>query len=233
MKEREKNKSGRGQRDLFIKVKSAKGRRASSTRWLQRQLNDPYVQRAKREGYRGRAAFKLIEINEKYNFLLPGKNIIDLGCAPGGWSQVAHQVAGNQGKVLGIDLSFVEELPGVEIIRGDIEDPEIIEQIISFFNKKVDSVICDLSPNVSGNWSVDHAIQISLNYTAEKLMEKILSNKGNALFKVFDGEYSAEFYEFIRKKFIKTKLLKPKASRKSSSELYCICMGYLNSEKSE
>ena len=156
-----------------------------------------------------------------------------MGCAPGGWLQVARQISGNQGKVLGIDLSFVEDLPGVEIIRGNIEDPDIFEEIMSFFNRKVDSVICDLSPNVSGNWSVDHAVQISLNYTAEKLMEKTLSNKGNALFKVFDGEYSAEFYEFVKKKFIKTKLLKPKASRKSSSELYCICMGYLNSEKSE
>ena len=155
-----------------------------------------------------------------------------MGCAPGGWSQVAHKIAGNQGKVLGIDLSFVEEIPGVEIIRGDIEDPDILEQIQSFFNRKVDSVICDLSPNVSGNWSVDHAAQISLNYTAEKLMEKTLSNKGNALFKVFDGEYSSEFYEFIKKKFIKTKLTKPKASRKPSSELYCICMGFLNSENS-
>ena len=104
---------------------------------------------------------------------------------------------------------------------------------MSFFNRKVDAVICDLSPNVSGNWSVDHAAQISLNYTAEKLMEKTLVNKGNALFKVFDGEFSAEFYEFIKKKFIKTKLTKPKASRKPSSELYCICMGFLNSEKSE
>ena len=99
MKEREKNSSGRGQRELFVKVKSAKGRRASSTRWLQRQLNDPYVQRAKREGYRGRAAFKLIEINEKYNFLVPGINIIDLGCAPGGWLQVAVDKVNSTGKI--------------------------------------------------------------------------------------------------------------------------------------
>ena len=194
---------------------------------------DHYRRLAHEQGYRSRASYKLKEINKSYRIIGPGSYVLDLGCAPGGWSQVAHQVAGNQGKVLGIDLSFVEELPGVELIRGDIEDPDILEEIMSFFNRKVDSVICDLSPNVSGNWSVDHAVQISLNYTAEKLMEKTLSNKGNALFKVFDGEYSAEFYEFIRKKFIKTKLLKPKASRKSSSELYCICMGYLNSEKSE
>ena len=144
---------------------------------------DHYRRLAHEQGYRSRASYKLKEINKSYRIIGPGSYVLDLGCAPGGWSQVAHQIAGNQGKVLGIDLSFVEELPGVEIIRGDIEDPDILEQIMSFFNRKVDSVICDLSPNVSGNWSVDHAVQISLNYTAEKLMEKILSNKGNALFR--------------------------------------------------
>ena len=194
---------------------------------------DHYRRLAHEQGYRSRASYKLKEINKSYRIIGPGSYVLDLGCAPGGWSQVAHKIAGNQGKVLGIDLSFVEEIPGVEIIRGDIENSDIQEQIISFFNRKVDAVICDLSPNVSGNWSVDHAAQISLNYTAEKLMEKVLVNKGNALFKVFDGEFSAEFYEFVKKKFIKTKLTKPKASRKPSSELFCICMGFLNSEKSE
>ena len=174
---------------------------------------DHYRRLAHEQGYRSRASYKLKELNKSYRIIGPGSYVLDLGCAPGGWSQVAHQISGNQGKVLGIDLSFVEEIPGVEIIRGDIED--------------------DLSPNVSGNWSVDHAAQISLNYTAAKLMEKTLDAKGNALFKVFDGEYSAEFYEFLKKKFIKIKLTKPKASRKPSSELYCICMGYLNSEKSQ
>ncbi len=157
---------------------------------------DHYRKLAHEQGYRSRASYKLKEINKSYRIIGPGSYVLDLGCAPGGWLQVARQISGNQGKVLGIDLSFVEDLPGVEIIRGNIEDPDILEQIMSFFNRKVDS-------------------------------------KGNALFKVFDGEYSAEFYEFVKKKFIKTKLLKPKASRKSSSELYCICMGYLNSEKSE
>ena len=123
---------------------------------------DHYRRLAHEQGYRSRASYKLKEINKSYRIIGPGSYVLDLGCAPGGWSQVAHQVAGNQGKVLGIDLSFVEELPGVELIRGDIEDPDILEQILSFFNRKVDSVICDLSPNVSGNWSVDHAVQISL-----------------------------------------------------------------------
>ena len=194
---------------------------------------DQYRKLAHEQGFRSRAAYKLKELNKSYRIIGPGSYVLDLGCAPGGWSQVAQKLSGNQGKILGIDTSFVEDLPDVKFIQGNIDDENIVEDILEFFGRKADSVICDLSPNVSGNWSVDHAAQISLNYTAEKLMEKILVEKGNALFKVFDGEYSAEFYEFLKKKFIKTKLTKPKASRKPSSELYCICMGFLNSEKSQ
>ena len=186
---------------------------------------DHYRKLAHEQGYRSRAAYKLKEINKSYRIIGPGSYVLDLGCAPGGWSQIAQKISGNQGKVLGIDTSFVEDIQNVEIIQGDIDDPAIVDEIIQYFGKKVNSVICDLSPQVSGNWSVDHSIQISLNYSAVKIMDKVLEKKGNALFKVFDGEYSSEFYDFIRKKFIKTKLTKPKASRKPSSELYCIGMG--------
>ena len=186
---------------------------------------DQYRKLAHEQGYRSRAAYKLKEINKSYRIIGPGSYVLDLGCAPGGWSQVAQKLSGNQGKILGIDTSFVEDLPDVKFIQGNIDDENIVEDILEFFGRKADSVICDLSPQVSGNWSVDHSIQISLNYSAVKIMDKVLEKKGNALFKVFDGEYSSEFYDFIRKKFIKTKLTKPKASRKPSSELYCIGMG--------
>ena len=186
---------------------------------------DQYRKLAHEQGFRSRAAYKLKELNKSYRIIGPGSYIVDLGCAPGGWSQVAQKISGNQGKVLGIDTSFVEDLPDVKFIQGNIDDDMIVNEILEFFGRKVDSVICDLSPQVSGNWSVDHSIQISLNYSAVKIMDKVLEKKGNALFKVFDGEYSSEFYDFIRKKFIKTKLTKPKASRKPSSELYCIGMG--------
>ena len=116
-------------------------------------------------------------------------------------------------------MAFVEEISNVKIIQGDIEESSIVDEIMEYFGKKADSVICDLSPQVSGNWSVDHATQISLNYSAVKIMDKVLEKKGNALFKVFDGEYSLEFSDFMKKKFVKTKLTKPKASRKPSSEL--------------
>jgi len=187
---------------------------------------DQYRKLAHEQGFRSRAAYKLKELNKSYRIIGPGSYIVDLGCAPGGWSQVAQKISGNQGKVLGIDTSFVEDLPDVKFIQGNIDDDMIVNEILEFFGRKVDSVICDLSPQVSGNWSVDHATQISLNYSAVKVMDKVLERKGNALFKVFDGEYSSEFYDFIRKKFIKTKMTKPKASRKPSSELYCICMGF-------
>jgi 23S rRNA (uridine2552-2'-O)-methyltransferase len=188
---------------------------------------DQYRKLAHEQGFRSRASYKLKEINKSYRIIGPGSYVLDLGCAPGGWTQVAQKISGNQGKVLGIDLSFVEEIPNAKIIKADIENIDVIDEINSYFGKKVDSVICDLSPQVSGNWSVDHATQISLNYSAVKVMEKVIKNKGNAVFKVFDGEYSAEFFDFMKKKFIKTKRTKPKASRNPSSELYCICMGYI------
>ena len=188
---------------------------------------DFYYNKAKVEGYRSRASYKLKQINEVHKIIKRNDSVVHMGAAPGGWLQVAQKISGNQGKVMGIDISFVEEIPNVKIIQDNIENIGVIDEVISYFGKKVGSVICDLSPQVSGNWSVDHAAQISLNYSAVKIMEQVLDKKGNALFKVFDGEYSAEFFDFMKTKFVKTKRTKPKASRKPSSELYCVCMGYL------
>ena len=188
---------------------------------------DQYRKLAHEQGFRSRSSYKLKELNKSYRIIGPGSYVLDLGCSPGGWLQVAQKISGNQGKVMGIDISFVEEIPNVKIIQDNIENIGVIDEVISYFGKKVGSVICDLSPQVSGNWSVDHAAQISLNYSAVKILEQVLEKKGNALFKVFDGEYSAEFFDFMKTKFVKTKRTKPKASRKPSSELYCICMGYL------
>ena len=186
---------------------------------------DHYRKLAHEEGYRSRSAYKLIELNKSYRILGPGHFVLDLGCAPGGWTQVASKIVGNKGKVMGIDTSFVEEIPGVYMLKASIND-DITEEIFLFFDKKINAVISDLSPQVTGNWSVDHSIQISLNYDAAKIMEQVLAKKGNAIFKIFDGEYSNEFYEYLKKKFSKIKLTKPKSSRKPSSELYCICLGY-------
>ena len=186
---------------------------------------DYYRKLAHEEGYRSRSAYKLKELNTSYRIFGAGHFVLDLGCAPGGWIQVASKIVGNKGKVMGIDTSFVEEIPGVYMLKASISD-NIIEEIFLFFDKKINAVISDLSPQVTGNWSIDHSIQISLNYDAAKIMEQVLAKKGNAVFKVFDGEYSNEFYEYLKKKFSKIKLTKPKSSRKPSSELYCICLGY-------
>lgn len=188
---------------------------------------DHYRKLAREEGYRSRSAYKLKELNKSYRIIGPGFYVLDLGCAPGGWTQVASKLVGNTGKVMGVDTSYVEDIRGAHIIRGDIENDDIIDEVLAYFERKINSVICDLSPQVIGQWSVDHARQISLNYAAAKIMEQVLANKGNALFKVFDGEYTQEFYQFIKKKFAKVKLSKPQASRKPSSELYCVCLGYI------
>lgn len=188
---------------------------------------DHYRKLAHEQGYRSRAAFKLKELNKAYRILGAGFYVLDLGCAPGGWTQIAVKLVGNQGKVLGVDTSYVEEIEGAEILRGSIEDESIVDEIIEYFERKVNAVICDLSPQVSGNWSVDHAKQVSLNYAAANIMDKVLTRKGNAVFKVFDGEYTTEFRDYLKKKFAKIKLTKPQASRKQSSELYFVCLGYL------
>ena len=187
---------------------------------------DHYRKLAHEQGFRSRAAFKLKELNQSYRLIGPGFSVLDLGCAPGGWTQMAVKLVGNQGKVMGVDLSYVEEIPGAYIIRENVEDEHVIDEVMSYFGRKVNAVICDLSPQVSGNWSVDHAKQISLNYDCTKIMDKVLAHKGNAVFKVFDGEYSMEFKDYMKKKFVRINLTKPQASRKQSSELYCVCLGF-------
>jgi len=187
---------------------------------------DHYRRLAHEQGYRSRSAFKLIELNKAYRIIGPGFSVLDLGCAPGGWIQIASQLVGNKGKLMGIDITYVEEIPGAKLLKANIEDESIIDEIFEYFGRKINVVICDLSPNITGYWSVDHARQIALNYSCTKIMDKVLTYKGNALFKVFDGEYSNEFRDYLKKKFAKVILKKPKASRKQSSEVYFVCLGF-------
>ena len=189
---------------------------------------DHYRRLAHEQGFRSRAAYKLKELNRSYRVIGPGFYVLDLGCAPGGWTQMAVRLAGNQGRVMGIDVSYVEEVPGARIVRADIEDEgRAVSEAMSYFGRRVNAVVCDLSPQISGNWSVDHARQVSLNYSCAKIMDRVLARKGNAVFKVFDGQYSAEFRDYVRKKFARVSTTKPKASRKQSSELYHVCMGFI------
>ncbi len=188
---------------------------------------DYYRKLAHDNGFRSRSSYKLSELNKSYRLIGPGFYVLDLGCAPGGWTQVAVKLVGNQGKVMGVDLSYVEEIPGAYLVRENIEDEHLVDEVMSYFGRKVNAVVCDLSPNVSGNWTVDHAKQISLNYDCTKIMDKVLTSKGNAVFKIFDGEYTLEFRDYIKKKFARINLTKPKASRTQSSELYCVCLGFI------
>ena len=185
---------------------------------------DHYRRLAKEQGYRSRSAYKLKQLNKAYRIIGPGFVVLDLGCAPGGWLQVAVQAAGNRGKVIGVDISYVEEIHGTEILRADIENDGIHEEIANAAGRKVNAIVCDLSPQVIGSWSVDHARQISLNYSAAVIMERVLAPKGNAVFKVFDGPYASEFGAYVGKKFAKTNMTKPSASRKASSEVYAVCL---------
>jgi 23S rRNA (uridine2552-2'-O)-methyltransferase len=187
---------------------------------------DHYRRLAHEQGYRSRSAFKLKELNKAYRLIGPGFSVLDLGCAPGSWTQIATQLVGNQGKVMGIDITYVEDIPGAKLLKANIEDESITDEILEYFGRKINVVICDLSPHITGHWSVDHAKQISLNYSCAKIMDKVLTYKGNALFKVFDGEFSNEFRDYLKKKFAKIILTKPQASRKPSSELYFVCLGY-------
>ena len=187
---------------------------------------DHYRRLAHEQGYRSRSAFKLKELNKAYRLIGPGFSVLDLGCAPGGWIQIASELVGNKGKLMGIDIAYVEDIPGAKLLKANIEDESIIDEIFEYFGRKINVVICDLSPNITGYWSVDHARQISLNYSCTKIMDKVLTYKGNALFKVFDGEFSNEFRDYLKKKFAKVILTKPKASRKPSSEVYFVCLGF-------
>lgn len=187
---------------------------------------DHYRRLAREQGYRSRAAYKLKELNKSYRVIGPGFSVLDLGCAPGGWTQVAVQLAGNRGKVMGVDTTYVEDVSGAYMLRADVDDDFVIDEVLEYFGRRINAVICDMSPPVSGNWSVDHARQISLNYSCARVMDAVLGSKGNAVFKVFDGEYSEEFRTYMAGKFARIKTTKPKASRKPSSELYLVCMGF-------
>ena len=183
---------------------------------------DHYRRLAKEQGYRSRAAYKLKQLNKAYRIIGPGFVVLDLGCAPGGWLQVAVQAAGNRGKVIGVDISYVEEIHGTEILRADIENDGIHEEIANAAGRKVNAIVCDLSPQVIGSWSVDHARQISLNYSAAVIMERALAPKGNAVFKVFDGPYASEFGAYVAKKFAKTNMTKPSASSERLAVKYML-----------
>ncbi|HKO40550.1 MAG TPA: RlmE family RNA methyltransferase [Nitrososphaeraceae archaeon] len=188
---------------------------------------DQFRRLAREQGYRSRSAFKLKQINESYKILNRGNCVVDIGCAPGGWIQIALSEVGPKGKVIGIDIKKIEPLTKAFFIQGNIEDEEIVNSVLKFSNSSVDVVLSDLSPNVSGNWDLDHARQIDLTRTALKLSNKILKKDGKVVLKVFQGDMLNELIDELKKEFKKIIRTKPNASRQTSSEIYLICIGKL------
>jgi 23S rRNA (uridine2552-2'-O)-methyltransferase len=187
---------------------------------------DQFRRLARDQGYRSRSAFKLKQINESYRILNKGQCVVDMGCAPGGWMQIALSGVGTKGKVIGVDIKKIEPLVNAFVIQGSIEEEKIRDSILTVSNSCVDVVLSDLSPNVSGNWELDHARQIDLTRKALDLSRKILKKGGKGVFKAFQGDMLNELIVDLKKGFKKVIITKPNASRQVSSEIYLICLDY-------
>jgi 23S rRNA (uridine2552-2'-O)-methyltransferase len=197
-----------------------------SKRWIHERKRDGYYKLAKKAGYRSRSTYKLMQINKRYNVISKGDTVIDIGCAPGGWLQVAKDIVGPEGTVLGVDIQKIEALEGVTFIRGDITNPKTMEKIISKI-AKADVVISDMSPNITGHYSMDHARSVDLAERALEVAKKALKSRGNFVVKVFEGDLFKDYFDKIKSSFEFTKAHSPKATRKQSSEIYVIGKGFL------
>jgi 23S rRNA (uridine2552-2'-O)-methyltransferase len=219
---------GSGARELKVRVKTGKGRKLSSKLWLDRQLNDPYVARAKREGMRSRAAYKLSEIDDKTHFLKKGSRVVDLGAAPGGWSQVAAQRvnAPKQGRVVAIDLLQIDPLPGVEFSQLDFLDPSAPDKLKAMLGGLADVVLSDMAANATGHRKTDHIKIVALVEAAYEFAREVLAPGGTFLAKVLQGGTEASLLGPLKRDFITVKHIKPAASRSDSAELYLLATGF-------
>ncbi|MCY4303243.1 MAG: RlmE family RNA methyltransferase [Aestuariivita sp.] len=229
-----KNKSGRNYRKLKQKIKTARGRKISSTRWLQRQLNDPYVKQAQAEGFRGRAAYKIAELDDNYGFFFPGAKVVDLGCAPGGWCQVAliRTNALNKnpnaaiGRIVGIDLQEVEPINGVELYRMNFLEENSHKKILNILNDKVDVVMSDMATAASGHKKTDHLRIMALSEAAANFAFDVLRQNGVFISKVLAGGAEGKLQKILKENFQRVKNTKPASSRKDSSEKFVVAIGF-------
>jgi 23S rRNA (uridine2552-2'-O)-methyltransferase len=204
-----------------------KKRSKSSRRWLNEHFDDAYVKKAQQQGYRSRAAYKLLEIQKKDRFIKSGEIIIDLGAAPGGWSQVAAELAGSAGRVIALDILPIEPIAGVECLQGDFTEQKVFDQLLATLGSdKAGLVLSDMAPNISGIKAVDQPRAIYLAELAMDLAQKVLVNQGDLLIKVFHGEGFDELLRQIRELFTKVIIRKPQASRSRSREVYILAKGY-------
>ena len=221
--------SGGGPRGLFIKVKKQRGLKNSSRRWIERQLNDPYVHRARMEGYRSRAAFKLTEVNDKHHIVKPGDKVVDLGAAPGGWSQVAVAITGSTDEkplVVAIDYLEMDQLPGVILFKKDFLDDDAPEVLREALGAKADVVLSDMAAPTIGHRRTDHIRTMMLCETAAYYAVEILKRGGHFLTKTFQGGTEKELLDFLKAHFETVQHVKPPASRAESVELYLLAKGF-------
>jgi len=202
-------------------------RSKSSGNWLQQHVNDPYVKQAQKDGYRSRASYKLIQLNEKDKLIRPGMLIVDLGSAPGGWSQVAANLVGAKGKVIATDILPMDPLKNVDFILGDFTEQAVVDQILARLeNRKPDLIICDIAPNISGIDVADQASSMYLVELALDMARQVLKPKGDFVAKVFQGAGSEAYLKELRRSFEKLLIRKPAASRPRSREVYVVAKGF-------
>ncbi|MBV4520439.1 23S rRNA (uridine(2552)-2'-O)-methyltransferase RlmE [Pseudomonas sp. SWRI74] len=207
-------------------------RSKTSLGWLKRHVNDPYVKQAQKDGYRSRASYKLLEVQEKYKLIRPGMSVVDLGAAPGGWSQVTSRLIGGQGRLIASDILEMDSIPDVTFIQGDFTQDEVLAQILEAVgNSQVDLVISDMAPNMSGTPAVDMPKAMFLCELALDLATRILKPGGNFVIKVFQGEGFDAYVKDARQKFDKVQMIKPDSSRGSSREQYMLAWGYRGSSE--
>ena len=211
-------------RGLSVAVRTAKGRSAASQRWLARQLNDPYVAAARQQGWRSRAAFKLVELDERFRLIRRGARVVDLGAAPGGWTQVA--VKCGAARVLGVDLLPVDPVPGAAMLEGDFTDPEVQQRLIAELGGNADLVLSDMAPNTTGHAATDHLRIMTLAEAALAFALETLAGGGAFVAKVFQGGAERQMLEQLKRHFAGVRHAKPPASRKESSELYVVATGF-------
>jgi 23S rRNA (uridine2552-2'-O)-methyltransferase len=215
-----------GGRLLAVRVRSARRRKPSSTEWLARQLNDPFVAEARRLGYRSRAAFKLIQLDDRFRLLAPGRRVIDLGCAPGGWTQVAVQRVGVRGIVVGIDLLPTDPLSGATLLQGDFHDPATAADIHTALGGAADLVLSDMAAPATGHAMTDHLRIVALAEEAFGFAETILRPGGAFVAKVFQGGSEGGLLVALKRAFVEVRHAKPAASRAESAETYVIAKGF-------
>ena len=215
-----------GSRQMVVKVKTAKQRSTSSTLWLQRQLNDPYVSEAKRLGYRSRAAFKLAQLDEKFHVLTKGKRVVDLGCAPGGWCQIAVERVGPTGKVVGIDYLEMDAVEGATHIQLDFLDETAPERLKQLLDGPADVVLSDMAAPTTGHHATDHIRVMALAETAYEFATEVLTMGGTFIAKVFQGGTEKTLLDRLKRDFDKVGHAKPSASRADSAEVYVVATGF-------